>query len=230
MALKVIGAGGPRTGTASLKTAFETLGFGECQHMETLFNRPELVDHWVEFFETGKTDLEALFDGFQSTSDFPAYLMLPQLLEKYPDAKFVLTLREPESWYESAIRTVYAYTPKTFRQKLKLLPKKIKSPRFRGIAKTLRLVEVYLWKRQYQGQFLNKEKAIEIYEQTNEKTRALIPKDQLLEYRISDGWEPLCEFLGVPVPDVPFPHRNQRDQFIAQLSKMMSSGGTFKIK
>jgi hypothetical protein len=64
MALKVIGAGGPRTGTASLKTAFETLGFGECQHMESLFNRPQLVDYWVEFFETGKTDFDKLFAGF----------------------------------------------------------------------------------------------------------------------------------------------------------------------
>lgn len=230
MGLKVIGAGGPRTGTASLKTAFETLGFGECQHMESLFNRPQLVDYWVEFFETGTTDFDKLFDGFQSTSDFPGYLRLEPLYEKYPDAKFVLTLRDPEEWYESAIRTVHAFTPQTFGQKLKLLPKKIKSKRFRSIAKTLRLVEVYLWKRHYQGQFLDKQKAIDIYLETNEKTRALIPKDQLLEYRISDGWEPLCEFLDVPVPDQPFPHRNARNQFIAQLTKMMSGGGPLKIK
>jgi hypothetical protein len=157
-------------------------------------------------------------------------LRLEPLLEQYPDAKFVLTLRDPEEWYESAIRTVHAFTPQTFGQKLKLLPKKIKSKRFRSIAKTLRLVEVYLWKRHYQGQFLDKQKAIDIYLETNEKTRALIPKEQLLEYRISDGWEPLCEFLNVPVPDQPFPHRNARNQFIAQLTKMMSGGGPLKIK
>jgi hypothetical protein len=230
MGLKVIGAGGPRTGTASLKTAFETLGFGECQHMESLFNRPHLVDYWVELFKTGKTDFDTLFDGFQSTSDFPGYLHLEPLLEKYPDAKVVLTNRDPEEWYESASRTVYAFTPQTFSQKLRRLPKKMKSKRFRGIAKTLRLVEVYLWKGHYEGKFLDKQRTIDTYLATNEKTRSLVPKDQLLEYQIGDGWEPLCEFLNVPVPDQPFPHRNARNQFIAQLSKIMSSGGPLKLK
>jgi len=100
----------------------------------------------VEPFKTGKTDYDKLFDGFQSTSDFPGYLLYRNLLDQYPDAKVVLTVRDPEEWYESAIRTVHAYTPQTFQQKWKLLPKRIKSKRFRGIAKTLRLVEVFLWK------------------------------------------------------------------------------------
>jgi hypothetical protein len=230
MGLKVIGAGGPRTGTASLKTAFEVLGFGECQHMENLFNKPNLVDYWVEFFETGKTDFDTLFDGFQSTSDFPGYLMYKELLEQYPEAKVVLTLRDPEEWYESAARTVHAFVPQTWQQKLKLLPKKIKSKRFRNIAKTLRLVEVYLWKGHYKGGFKNKEQTLDIYRRFNDEVRANVPAAQLLEYRISEGWEPLCKFLEVPVPEVEFPVRNQRQQFIAQLTKMLSGGGPLKIK
>lgn len=230
MAIKVIGAGLPRTGTASLKTAFEILGFGECLHMETLFNKPHLVDNWVELFNTGKTDMEALFAGFQSTSDFPGALLYKELLEKYPDAKVVLGVRDPEEWYDSAARTVYAFTPKTWQQKLKLLPKRIKSKRFRGIAKTLGLVEVYLWKKFFRGEFPDKAKAIERFNSFNEEVRQYVPAGQLLEYRAGEGWEPLCQFLGVPIPEEPFPHRNQRDQFIAQLTKLLSSGGSFKIK
>ncbi len=230
MGLHCIGAGAPRTGTASLKTAFETLGFGECQHMESLFNRPHLVDHWVELFKTGKTDYQKLFEGFQSTSDFPGYLLYRNLLDQYPDAKVILTVRDPEDWYESAIRTVHAYTPQTFQQKLKMLPKRIKSKRFRGIAKTLRLVEVFLWKGYFEGRFHDKDFAIDKYLAFMEQVRNDVPSDQLLEYKISDGWEPLAHFLGVEVPDVPFPHRNQRDQFIAQLTKMMQGGGPLKIK
>ena len=230
MSLKVIGAGLPRTGTASLKSAFEILGFGECLHMETLFNNPQLVDHWVTFFNTGTTDFAALFDGFQSTSDFPGALLYREILEQYPDVKVVLGVRDPEEWYESARRTVFAFTPQTFSQKLKLLPRKLKSQRFRNIAKTLRLVEVYLWKGFFEGQFLDKAQAIERFQRFNEEVRQYVPADQLLEYRIADGWEPLCDFLGVPVPEQPIPHRNQRDQFIAQLTKMMSSGNPLKIK
>lgn len=230
MGLKIIGGGGPRTGTASLKTAFETLGFGECQHMENLFNRPELVDNWIEFFETGKTDFDTLFDGFQSTTDFPGYLMYKELLAQYPDAKVVLNLRDPEEWYESFSKTVFRFVPQTPEQKAKLQPKIEASERFRNIAKTLGLVEVYLLKRHYKDEFLNKQQTLAIYRRFNEEIRANVPKEQLLEYRVSDGWEPLCEFLEVPVPDTDFPVRNKRKQFIAQLTKMMESGGKLEIK
>lgn len=230
MGLKVIGAGGPRTGTASLKTVFETLGYGECQHMENLFNRPELVDNWIEFFETGKTDFDFLFKGFQSTTDFPGYLLYKELLTQYPDAKVVLNLRDPEEWYESFKRTVFTFVPQTPEQKEKLKPKMEASERFRNIAKTLGLVEVYLLKGHYKDNFLDKEKTLEIYRRFNDEIRANVPAGQLLEYQVSEGWEPLCEFLDVPVPQADFPMRNQRKQFIAQLTKMMESGGQLEIK
>ncbi|HKK76320.1 MAG TPA: sulfotransferase [Saprospiraceae bacterium] len=230
MAIKVIGAGLPRTGTASLKSALEILGYNECQHMETLFNNPHLVDYWVELFKTGTTDFDALFDGFKSTTDFPGALLYKELLGKYPDAKVILGVRDPEEWYESASRTVYAFTPKTFKQKLKLLPKKLKSQRFRNIAKTLRMVEVYLWKDFFEGEFPDKAKTIARFKAFEEEVREHVPSEQLLEYQLGSGWKPLCDFLDVPVPKDAYPHRNQRDKFIAQLSKMMSSGGQLKIK
>lgn len=230
MGLKVIGVGGPRTGTTSLKDALEILGFGKCLHMESLFNDPDLVKYWVELFETGTTDFDTLFDGFQSTSDFPGYMLYKELYERYPDAKFILTLRDPEAWYESAYNTVYSVTQRTIWQKLGLMKKMLLSARFRKLAKVFGLVRTYLWGRQFQGQFHDKEKALEIYTRFSDEIRAFIPADQLLEIRISEGWEPLCAFLNVPVPDVPFPHKNQRRQFHEQISNLLETGGELKLQ
>lgn len=230
MAIKVIGAGGPRTGTASLKTALEVLGFGKCSHMEGLFNQPDLVDYWVEFFETGKTDFDALFKDHQSTTDFPGCLLYKELLEQYPDAKVILTLRDPENWYQSTLETVHRFVPQTFMQKLPFIPRKLSSPRFRNIAKTLALVEVYFLKRHYKGQFKNKKQTLEIYNAFNEEVRRTVPKGQLLEMHISEGWEPICKFLNVPIPDQPFPKKNQRAQFIQQIGGMINGGGKLQLK
>lgn len=230
MGLKVIGAGGPRTGTASLKTALEILGVGKCYHMEELFNDPDQVNYWIEFFETRTTDFDTLFDGYQSTADFPGCLLYKELLAQYPDAKVILNIRDPEEWYNSAINTVYAATPQTISQKLNILKKMILSARFRKISKVFRLVAKYLWNGHYRGEFKNKEQSIEIYTKFNEEVRQFVPPGQLLEYRISDGWEPLCSFLEVPVPNQAFPYKNKRKEFKEQIAQMMNTGGKLQLK
>jgi len=230
MALKVIGAGGPRTGTASLKDALEILGFGKCYHMEYLFNHPEQVKYWHELFDTGTVDFNAMFEGFQSTVDFPGYLNYKALFNKYPDAKVILNDRDPEEWYDSAINTVHAATPQTLGQKLNLMKKMLLSSRFRKIAKSFMLVEKNLWKKHYHGQFKDKELALQIYKDFNEDIKSSIPEDQLLVYQIKDGWAPLCDFLNVPVPDAAFPYKNKRKEFKEQIAQMMNTGGHLKLK
>ena len=129
MSMKVIGVGGPRTGTASLKDALEILGFGRCYHMEWLFNHQEDLKYWHELFNTGKTDFDRLFQGCQSTVDFPGYLNYKALYKQYPEAKFILNDRDPEAWYESAKHTVHSVTPTTIPEKMKMLRKMIFSRR-----------------------------------------------------------------------------------------------------
>jgi hypothetical protein len=230
MALKVIGASGPRTGTASLKDALEILGFGKSYHMQYLFNNPDEVKYWHELYDTGAVDFDTMFDGFQSTVDFPGCFVYKELLDKYPDAKVILNERDPEDWYESAINTVYSATPQTFRQKLNLMKKMIFSSRFRKLSKAFMLVKKYLWDGRYRGQFKDKELAIKIYKDFNEEVKSYVSKDQLLVYKISDGWAPLCEFLDVPIPDQNFPNKNKRKEFKEQISKMMDTGGNLVLK
>lgn len=230
MALEILAVGVPRTGTSSLKAALNTLGFGGCMHMDELFNQPHLVDYWIELYETGTTDFDVLFDGYRSSTDFPGCFQYEPLRNQYPDLKVILNYRDPASWYESMMKTVYPTVPKTAEAKAMLAEKGKDNPRFLGIAKTLALVEVYLLNRHYGGDFLNREKTIATYLDHCERVRREVPAGQLLEWEVSQGWEPLCAFLGVPVPEEDFPFKNKRADFQAQLGKMLSGGGKLTIK
>ncbi len=230
MSLQVIAVGPPRTGTSSLKVALQSLGFARCMHMDELFNQPNLVDHWIELFETGKTDFATLFAGYQSSADFPGCLAYRELMAHYPEAKFIVNYRDADAWYDSMLETVYAFVPRTAEQKQSLLEKGEQDPRYLGIAKTLALVEVYLLERHYAGQFADRERTIARYHRFFTEVRETIPASRRLDYRLGDGWEPLCSFLGKDVPTESFPFKNKRQDFITQVGGMISGGGKLKIK
>jgi len=198
--------------------------------MEWLFNNPDEVADWNELFETGKMNHERLFDGFQSTTDFPGHLNYRYFLTHYPDAKFVLIERDPEEWYESSLKTVYEITPKTDEEKIYLKKKAEDSPRFAKMAGVFKLVETYYWNGFFEGRFMDREFAIQKFLEHSEQVKKAIPADQLLVYRLGSGWEPLCTFLGLPVPAEEFPFRNKRKEFKEQLGKMLDSGGELTLK
>lgn len=229
MSLKILGVGAPRTGTSSLKVALEMLGFGSCAHMQELFGNSVKRNQWIEFFETGKTDFDDLFAGYQSSTDFPGYLLYTELAEQYPGLKFILTLRDPEEWYESVLRTIYDVVPHTPEAKEALLLRAEKNPKLKSIAAGLELVEEYLLQRHFAGEFLDKEATIARYLAFQDELRTRVPGQDLLEFKISDGWEPLCAFLGVSVPAEPFPFKNKRKDFQEQIGKMISGGGKLTI-
>jgi hypothetical protein len=108
MALKVIGAGFGRTGTRSLKSALEQLGFGRCYHMEEVAKNPSHLRHWAKILEGGKADWETLFTGYQSATDWPVAAYYKDLMTVYPEAKIILTVRDPESWHRSIMNTLYS--------------------------------------------------------------------------------------------------------------------------
>lgn len=218
--IKVIGAGFGRTGTLTLKHALERLGFGKCYHMEELLANPHHVEYWKPLFEGKEIDFDALFKGYQSTVDFPGYRMYKEIYKKYPSAKVILQVREPEKWYESALNTIYKAGPS--------LPKKILmsfkmpfSPRLRKLVKVFMLADNYVWKRDFQGKFEDKAFAIKIFNDHIEEVKKNIPADKLLIYQVKEGWEPLCKFLNVPVPNEPFPVSNERLEFKRKNEELM---------
>ena len=213
MAIKVIGAGFGRTGTLSIKAALEELGFSKCYHMVELLTHPSDVKFWEDASQGKPVNWDALFDGYQAIVDYPGYRYYSQLMQHYPDAKVLLSIRDAESWYESTLKTIYQAGPKGWK-KLKMALSLPFSPKLRNLVRIFRMADKDVWVKDFQGKFEDKPYAIGIFNQHIEEVKRLVPPERLLVYQVKEGWEPLCHFLGVSVPpDKPFPHLNDRATF-----------------
>lgn len=199
MAPKIIGAGVGRTGTYSLRTALNMLGLGPCHHMEeVLHHMPEQLPLW-QAAVAGKADWAAVFKGYESTVDWPTAGFVPELYKAYPDAKFILTVRSPESWAASFSETIYA-----------LCAKKDEAPPHMQAWLDMAIAVIT---RTGFPPGLNPEQLAKAFSAHTEKVTALVPAKQLLVYEVKQGWEPLCNFLGKPVPADAFPKTNDRAEF-----------------
>jgi hypothetical protein len=199
MALQVIGAGFGRTGTQSLKVALEELGFGKCYHMQDVMQNPGHLMRWAEIMEGGKADWGALFNGYQSGADWPVAAYYKELMVAYPDAKVILTVRDPERWHESLSTTLYQ-VDKKFGKHFQLIPS---ANRF------FKAMKKAIWEGIFHNRLEDKARAIEVFNNHIEEVKRTVPKGRLLIFEARQGWAPLCAFLGVPVPTrKPFPHVN----------------------
>lgn len=206
MTLRVIGAGFGRTGTASLKEALEALGFGKCYHMIELFQRPADARVWRAAYHGQPVDWDALFAGYQATVDWPGCTFYRELMERYPDAKVVLTVRDPEQWHASAMNTIYG-APRAF-------PLPLLRPLIPWMRDIFRMQDDLFWNGAFHGRFADKQYAIEVFNRHNAEVKRVVPPERLLVYEVKAGWAPLCRFLDVPVPvDRPFPHVNDGAEF-----------------
>lgn len=212
MALKVVGVGFGRTGTASLYAALNQLGY-PCYHMFEVLNNKANGTHrgfWLKVARSApgaRHDWEQVFARYTAAVDNPACVVWRELLEAYPDAKVILTLhpKGAQTWYESTMQTIY-FT-KTLWQ-FKVLQAVTPFGREFG-----EMADKLIWQRGHQGTMGNREKAIAYYQQHIETIRKDVPADRLLVFSVDQGWEPLCRFLGVPVPATPFPNTNDRAEF-----------------
>ena len=199
MPLRVIGAGFGRTGTLSLKKALEQLGFGPTYHMEEVVRHPWHVGHWQRFATTGVADWDRIFGRYGSGVDFPVSCVWRQLAEHYPDAKVVLTVRDAEAWWTSTFTTIYR-----FRNVFPSWLRRLVPVTDRYLDMTDRLV----WDGLFDGRLADKAHAIDVYERHIAEVRRTIPPGRLLTFDVAEGWQPLCDFLGVDVPPTPFPRLN----------------------
>jgi hypothetical protein len=211
MPLKVIGAGLGRTGTLSLKVALEQLGFEKCYHMTEIFAQPGHVGLWDAAGRGRPVDWATLFRGYQATVDWPGCNFYAEFLRLYPDAKVILTVRDPERWYDSAAETIFRQQRAFPAWILPFLPR---------LRRFLRMTERLIWEGVFQGRFEDRRFAVEVFNRHNEEVKRLVPKDRLLVYEVSEGWGPLCEFLGVPVPEgKSFPRLNDAAELRARIRR-----------
>jgi hypothetical protein len=204
MALKVIGAGFGRTGTLSLKAALEKLGYNKCHHMQEVISNPAQARLWFNAARQNNTEWDKVFDGYEACVDFPSSSYYYELAQYYPDAKVILTTRSAESWHSSASATIYAVN--------KLMPRWLRAviPMFNHIHVSI-LKKV--WQEKFDNQFEDINYAAKVFNQHIEDVKRLIPAERLLVMHISEGWAPLCKFLGKEMPSEPFPRVNDANEF-----------------
>ncbi len=196
MSLKVIGAGVGRTGTHSLKLALETLLDGPCHHMVEVFaHADEQVPVWTAAVSGEPVDWHSLLGGYVALVDWPGASFWPELSEAFPDALVLLSLRDPEEWYRSATDTIFHGMSAA-------------ASNDAWMATMLQLLG-----ERFCADLGDRDAMIEAFEHHNDRVRAAVPPSRLLEWTPSAGWEPICQRLGVPVPDEPFPLTNTTEEF-----------------
>jgi hypothetical protein len=206
MGLQVIGAGLPRTGTRSLRAALEQLLGGQCYHMSTLFERDHEaeVPMWQAAVDDKPVDWDALLSGCSAAVDWPASAFWREISAVNPDALVVLSTRDdPATWWRSANATVWPELRNTNRTE--------NLDWFRMVRDLARRVVGENWD--------HAENAMATYERWNADVRATCPPDRLIEWNAKQGWAPLCERLGVPIPDEEFPRMNTSEEWAAEAAK-----------
>ncbi len=210
--MKIIGAGLGRTGTKSLQEALEIIGYGPCYHMVTLFNHPHHIKVWEEAAENKGTDWNRFFNNFQSIVDYPGCFYYKQLMELYPDAKIILTIRDAEEWYKSNLATIYSFSPGLW-GKIKLVLTAPFMNKSRNLLRIVKMNRRTIWNGLFQGRFEDEKHAIDTFNRHNQSVIETVPSERLLIFNVKDGWKPLCDFLEIEVPKVSFPKSNSRKDF-----------------
>lgn len=214
--MRLIGAGLPRTGTLTQKVALEMLGFEPCYHWINVLADLDQVDVWSRALD-GEEPWQEVFGGFQATVDWPGGYFWRELMDYYPDAKVLLSVRDPEKWEPSFRETIWDMGHGETLIHLLSSARALVDPQW---SRYVRLVDRMFWSEQ--GTFAasgheRPEQLIAEFKRHNEEVAATVPPERLLVWNVGEGWEPLCEFLEVPVPDEPLPHANDRETFLGRV-------------
>jgi hypothetical protein len=169
--------------------------------MVEVIKNPGHLKRWADIMQGGKADWEALFKGYQAATDWPVAAYYKDLMNIYPDAKVILTVRDPERWHRSVMNTIYQAGRGFFGRVSRMIP---------AVHQFLDAMEKAIWQDVFHNRLEDKAHALEIFKNHIEEVKRAVPKERLLIFEARQGWEPLCSFLNVPVPiDKPYPHKNK---------------------
>ncbi len=210
--MRALGVGFGRTGTSSLREALEILGYGPCYHMVEVAEHPARIRDWRAAARRDPVDWDAVFDGYSSAVDWPAAAFWRELVAAYPEAKVILTVRDPARWYDSAVRTVFSGPLRSEGQPGHTIYRLLQTvgPRFGAFTS---MVDEAVHDRVFGVPLSDRREVMARFERHIREVQAEVPADRLLTYDVKDGWEPLCRFLGVPVPEQAFPRSNDSDTY-----------------
>ena len=217
--LQVIGAGLGRTGTLSMKLALEELGFSPCHHMSETLKHPDREHHFRSILKDVEDEeaIKAVFEGFKATVDQPGNIFYEVFMKLSPDAKVILTVRDsPEAWAKSAGNTIFGCNKASnwFQWKLNRFLWDIFEP------SQIKMIHKLMSNSKFHGVDPNNPKTdlAQMYSDWNRRVIETVPEEKLLVFNVKEGWKPLCDFLGVQVPDKPFPKVNSTEEWNEHVS------------
>lgn len=199
MSLQVVGAGLGRTGTTSLQAVLEHLLDAPCYHMWEVISNPDEAQFWLDAANGEETDWSTKLKDYRASVDWPSAAFWRELSTRFPESLILLSLRPAEDWWESARDTIYA-------------PREMMPGPFGEMSQTLSRTRFPIL-----PIIEDKAASMALFDKWNNAVLAEVPADRLLVWEAGDGWEPICQALDLPVPDLPFPHKNSRKEFIEQV-------------
>lgn len=198
----------------SLKHALERLLGGRCYHMIEVIGGRGHPEVWARKARGEDVDLDTVLGDYVATVDWPTTRYYAELAELNPEAKVVLTVRDPQRWYESTKETISLFSD---------IIRKPPGSWFAQLRDQTRpmpaMTDDIMWgeRGHFGGRFHERDHAIAVFEAHIEEVKRTIPEDRLLVYELAQGWGPLCEFLDLPVPAEPMPHVNDRAQMLRRI-------------
>ncbi|KAJ4394786.1 hypothetical protein N0V93_004006 [Gnomoniopsis smithogilvyi] len=230
--IKVIGAGLPRTGTTSFCAALSVLLKAPAYHAGVQYGAGSPSEtHILTMMEAARgfpysdpehkrhvyRKLENILDGYAATADSPLIQLVPELMEIYPDAKVICTVRDRHTWAKSVLLMAQASQPRLAKFIFFWIPSLRYLPEF---AEAL----THIWSIRYGQGITSEEGALKIWGRHLEYLEDVVPKEKLFYYTVKDGWGPLCEILELPIPDEPFPRLNDAKDFQVMFQKLALQG------
>ena len=210
--MKVIGVGFGRTGTWSLKHALDKIGAGPCFHMLDLIRNPDMVKPWHDAAIKGQPDWDAMFEGFESTIDWPGCSFWEELIEVYPDAKVLLNVRDFDGWFKSFNNTIYAVRKAAMAGEM---PEDANRPQ--PSPELWEVIGHLVYEHDLEGKVDDPDALRKLYNDRIETIKQRVPAERLTIFELGkDGWETLADMCGVEAPTTEFPHLHDTDEFRAE--------------
>lgn len=200
--LEVIGAGFGRNGTDSLRHALEILGFSPCHHMSAVIDSPEHLAAWQTLAATNQTDWDTLLNGYCAQVDWPGAAYWRQLADHFPTAKVILSVRDPDAWFESIQNTILPF--------IETMKAQDENAHLRDLAQWS---DELIVRGIFDGKLNDRAHAVRVYKEHIAAVTHAIAPERLLVYEVGSGWDPLCKFLRCPLPDVAYPNTNSSAEF-----------------
>ncbi|HEY1688356.1 MAG TPA: sulfotransferase [Solirubrobacteraceae bacterium] len=215
MTLELIGAGLPRTGTLTQKVALEQLGLDPCYHWVNVLADLDTVSLWEKALD-GEPDWPAILGESKASVDWPGGFFWRELSEAYPEAKVLLSVRDPERWEPSFRETIWDMGHGGSLLHLMSSARALVDPQWESY---VNFVDRMFWsgKGTFAGGHESPQQLIDAMIAHNEEVKRTIPSERLLVWEVSEGWGPLCDFLEVPTPAEPLPHVNDRETFLGRV-------------